>query len=67
MIIDSHEHVMIPLETQVSKLCDAHIDKAILFCTLPHPEQATTLAELTQEMKGAVISVAGQLQCRCSA
>lgn len=51
MIIDSHEHVMIPLETQVSKLRDAHIDKAILFCTLPHPEQATTLAELTQEMK----------------
>lgn len=51
MIIDSHEHVMIPLETQVSKLRDAHIDIAILFCTLPHPEQATTLAELTQEMK----------------
>lgn len=44
MIINSHEHLMLPTEFQLKKLKRAGVDRAILFCTTPHPkqEQATT-------------------------
>ncbi len=50
MIIDSHQHVMLPSELQLQKMKEAGIDKSILFCTTPHPEKACNLEELKQEM-----------------
>lgn len=50
MIVDSHEHIMFPAQMQLEKLDDAGVDKAILFCSTPHPEKAATLAELEEEM-----------------
>ena len=40
MIIDSHEHVMLPTTMQIQKLDEAEVDKAILFTTTPHIEKA---------------------------
>ena len=50
MIIDSHEHLMLPIEMQIKKLNQAGVDKAILFSTVPHPERAKDLADLREEM-----------------
>ena len=50
MIIDSHEHLMLPIKMQIEKLNQAGVDKAILFSTVPHPERAKNLAELRGEM-----------------
>lgn len=50
MIIDSHQHLMSPVKKQVEKLDKAGIDKAVLFCTAPHPEKANTFSELKTEM-----------------
>ena len=50
MIIDSHQHLMLPTDLQLEKLTEAGVDKAILFCSAPHPERASTLSELKEEM-----------------
>lgn len=50
MVIDSHQHLMLPTELQLQKMNEAGIDKTILFCTTPHPEKAKNLDELKQEM-----------------
>lgn len=50
MIIDSHEHIILPPKNQVNKLEQASIDKTILFPTTPHPEKAHTYVELKEEM-----------------
>ncbi|MDO4170970.1 MAG: amidohydrolase family protein [Lachnospiraceae bacterium] len=50
MIIDSHEHLMLPIKNQIKKLDESGIDKAILFCTAPHPEKASSFSELINEM-----------------
>jgi predicted TIM-barrel fold metal-dependent hydrolase len=50
MIIDSHQHLMLPTELQIQKMQEAGVDKSILFCTTPHPEKANSLEELRQEM-----------------
>ena len=50
MIIDSHEHLMLPIEMQIKKLNQAGVDKAVLFSTVPHPERAKNLADLREEM-----------------
>lgn len=52
MVIDSHEHVMLPSSFQIQKLDEAKIDKAILFTTTPHVERAksATLNDIGQEM-----------------
>jgi Predicted metal-dependent hydrolase of the TIM-barrel fold len=59
MIIDSHEHLMLPTEMQLKKLEMAGVDKAILFCTAPHPEKADTLEELKGEMDALYKILAG--------
>lgn len=59
MIIDSHEHVMLPAEFQLEKMEAAGIDKTILFCTTPHPEEATTLEELKKSMEVLFETLAG--------
>ena len=33
MIVDSHQHVMLPTSMQIKKMDDAGVDKAILFTT----------------------------------
>ena len=50
MIIDSHEHLILPVEMQIKKLEEAGVDKAILFTTTPHPEKANTMQEFKNEM-----------------
>ena len=42
MIVDSHQHVMLPTSMQVKKMDDAGVDKAILFTTTPHVERAAS-------------------------
>ena len=39
MIVDSHQHVMLPTSMQIKKMDDAGVDKAILFTTTPHVER----------------------------
>lgn len=58
MIIDSHEHVILPTEKQLKGMDDAGVDKTILFTTTPHPEKARNLAEFEQEFQtlNAVLS-----------
>lgn len=51
MIIDSHQHLMLPAGLQLQKMEEAGVDKAILFCTTPHPEKAGNLEELKKEMR----------------
>ena len=50
MIIDSHQHLILPTELQIEKMNKAGVDKAILFTTTPHPEKAKTLTEFKNEM-----------------
>lgn len=50
MIVDSHEHLILPTEMQIKKLKEAGVDKAILFTTTPHPEKANTMQEFKNEM-----------------
>ncbi len=60
MIIDSHEHLMLPIEMQIEKLNQAGVDKAILFSTVPHPERAKNLAEMRGEMNILYKVLAGE-------
>ena len=39
MIVDSHKHLILPIEMQIKKLKEVGVDKAILFTTTPHPEK----------------------------
>lgn len=60
MIIDSHEHLMLPIKMQIEKLNQAGVDKAILFSTVPHPEQAKNLTEMRGEMNILYKVLAGE-------
>ena len=58
MMIDSHEHIMLPTEKQLQMMDKAGVDKTILFCSTPHPENAASLTEIETEMAalGKVLS-----------
>ena len=58
MIVDSHQHVMLPTTMQIQKMDDAGVDKAILFTTTPHVERAATA---TLDAIGAEMQVLYQL------
>ena len=58
MIVDSHQHVMLPTSTQIQKMDDAGVDKAVLFTTAPHVEKAKTA---TLDAIGAEMQVLYQL------
>lgn len=60
MIVDNIQHVMFPLETQVRKLEEAKVDRAVLFCTTPHPEKATNYSEFKKEMNILFELLSGQ-------
>ena len=59
MIIDSHEHIMLPTKMQLNMMDTAGIDKAILFCSAPHPEKAASLNEIEAEMAALYKVLAG--------
>lgn len=61
MIIDSHIHVILPLEDMIETLAQAGIDRAILFPTVVHPERATDLWSLDQELGVLNRILAGQV------
>lgn len=52
MVIDNHEHVMLPTSLQIQKMDEAQVDKAVLFTTTPHVERAKTAAlkDIDKEM-----------------
>lgn len=59
MIVDSHEHIMLPAEKQIKMMNEAGVDKTILFCSAPHPEKATSLDEVEAEMNALYKVLAG--------
>lgn len=59
MIVDSHEHIMLPTEKQLKMMDQAGVDKAILFCSAPHPEKAASLDEVETEMNALYKVLAG--------
>lgn len=59
MIVDSHEHIMLPTEKQIKMMDAASIDKTILFCSTPHPEKAASLDEVETEMNALYKVLAG--------
>ncbi|AFM39856.1 putative TIM-barrel fold metal-dependent hydrolase [Desulfosporosinus acidiphilus SJ4] len=50
MIIDSHQHVILPSEKQLSMMSETGIEKTILFSTTVHPEIAFDLDSFEKEM-----------------
>jgi uncharacterized protein len=50
MIIDSHAHVILPMDKQILMMEEASIDKTILFSTTPHPEKAFDMDSFEKEM-----------------
>lgn len=50
MIIDSHQHVIIPTEKQLALMSEAGVEKTILFSTSVHPEAANDLDSFEKEM-----------------
>ena len=59
MIIDSHEHLLLPVERQLAKMDEAGIERAVLFGTTPHPELAKDLMALETEMAALQKILAG--------
>lgn len=53
MIIDGHQHVMLPSSMQIRKMDAAGVDKTVLFTTIPHIERAenATLDAIKTEMQ----------------
>lgn len=49
MIIDSHAHVILPVEQHLLLMDEAGVDKTILFSTTIHPEKASSLSEFEIE------------------
>lgn len=50
-IIDSHIHVMFPVDEQVMLLKEAGVNRAVLFPTVVHPEKAENRTEFINEME----------------
>ena len=53
MVIDSHQHVMLPTSMQLESMDRAGVGKAVLFTTVPHVERAESAAlhDINQEMQ----------------
>lgn len=50
MIIDSHAHVVLPVEKHIELMDEAGVDKTILFSSSIHPELAQNLEEYEKEL-----------------
>lgn len=59
MIVDSHEHIMLPTEKQIKMMDEAGVDKTVLFCSAPHPEKAVSLDGMEAEMNALYKVLAG--------
>lgn len=59
MIIDSHEHLMIPAGFQLDRMDQAGVQKTVLFATAPHPEKARGLDDIREEMEALQKILAG--------
>lgn len=51
MIIDSHSHVVLPVERHISLMEKEGIDKTVLFPTIIHPEKTGNYADLKEELE----------------
>jgi len=60
MIIDSHAHVVLPIEKHISLMDEAGIDKAILFSTSIHPEKANNIDEFEKELNSLYEIISGK-------
>ncbi|QAA32340.1 amidohydrolase family protein [Clostridium manihotivorum] len=60
MIIDSHQHVIVPTEKQLALMSEAGIDKTILFSTSVHPETTNDLESFEKEMEALNGIVSGK-------
>jgi predicted TIM-barrel fold metal-dependent hydrolase len=59
LIIDAHSHVHDPVESHLTALDDAGVDRAVLFGTRAHPERAVDLVSLRREMSALDNALAG--------
>ena len=50
MVIDSHAHVMLPPQRQVQLMAEAEVDCTVLFTSMIHPETATNMKALEEEL-----------------
>jgi len=50
MIIDGHSHVTLPIESHITAMDEAQIDKTILFSTTLHPETAKNATEVKKSL-----------------
>jgi len=60
MIIDSHQHLMLSVEQQLERMKEQGIDRVVLFATTPHPEKASNLEALIEEMNKLYRILGGQ-------
>src|SRR5713226_2080046 len=51
MIIDSHAHVILPVERHLALMDAAGVERTILFSTRIHPERADNFAALEEELR----------------
>ncbi|OPJ58053.1 amidohydrolase family protein [Clostridium oryzae] len=61
MIIDSHQHVILPTEKQLHLMKEAGIEKTILFSTSIHPEKAEDLDAFEKEMRTLKDIISGKV------
>ncbi len=60
MIIDSHSHVILPVEKHIALMDEAGVDKTILFSTSIHPEVTESLSEFEQELNKLYEIISGK-------
>ncbi|MBC2582269.1 amidohydrolase family protein [Clostridium sp. DJ247] len=60
MIIDSHAHVVLPVEKHITLMDEAGVDKTILFSTSIHPEVANNLDEFEEELNKLYEIISGK-------
>jgi predicted TIM-barrel fold metal-dependent hydrolase len=60
MIIDSHAHVILPVEKHIELMDEAGVDKTILFSTSMHPEVTKNLDEFEKELNKLYEIISGK-------
>lgn len=60
MIIDSHAHVILPVEKHIDLMDEAGVDKTILFSTSIHPEKSQGLDEFEKELNKLYEIISGK-------
>lgn len=60
MIIDSHAHVILPVEKHIELMDEAGVDRTILFSTSMHPEVTKTLDEFEKELNKLYEIISGK-------